>query len=527
MKKSYIFLLSAIIFFSYSCNRNSFKSGKNISQATGWKINSENGFKAETKYKGQINAPGMIFVQGGTFVKGNAKDNVMHDWNNTPTQQYVRSFFMDETEVTNVMYLEYIFWLKKMYAKDPQLKKIYKAALPDTLVWRNPLGFNEDMVNNYLRHPAFQNHPVVGVSWHQANNFAKWRTNRVNERILTEKGFLNKDSIENNLSQLSFNTKTYLIDPNSTYDGRISSVLGDKSISENDTIFSSIENGLLLPEYRLPTETEWEYAALGLEELRSANLYRGKKKFPWQGEYTRSQKKKNLGDQLANFKLGKGDYGGIAGWSETGSGITTSVRSYPPNEFGLYGMAGNVAEWVADVYRPIIDEEANDFNYYRGNLYSRPLIDEDGRVTTLSRENFVDSILPNGRIYIKNQPGDIVEARLDSIDLLRTNYSTADNRNFRDGDTESSRFFSTGSNNNESMYNSPSLNDSDNTTNSTSLISNESRVYKGGSWLDRSYYLDPAQRRFLPEYMTTNFIGFRCAMSYLGESRNITKPKKR
>ena len=62
---------------------------------------------------------------------------------------------------------------------------------------------------------------------------------------------------------------------------------------------------------------------------------------------------------------------------------------------------------------------------------------------------------------------------------------------------------------------------------STSLISNESRVYKGGSWLDRSYYLDPAQRRFLPEYMTTNFIGFRCAMSYLGESRNSTKPKKR
>ncbi len=50
---------------------------------------------------------------------------------------------------------------------------IYKAALPDTLVWRNPLGFNEDMVNNYLRHPAFENHPVVGVSWKQATNFAK------------------------------------------------------------------------------------------------------------------------------------------------------------------------------------------------------------------------------------------------------------------------------------------------------------------------------------------------------------------
>ncbi len=525
MNKSYIYFLLASLLISVGCSKNNYKSGKNISQATGWKINTEGGFQAETKYKGQQNAPGMVFVQGGTFVKGNSKDNVMNDWNNTPTQQYVRSFFMDETEVTNIMYLEYLFWLKKMYAKDPQLKKIYTAALPDTLVWRNPLGFNEDMVNNYLRHPAFQNHPVVGVSWHQANNFAKWRTNRVNERILTEKGFLNKDSIENNLSKLSFNTKTYLIDPSSTYEGRISSVLGDKSISENDTIFSSIENGLLLPEYRLPTETEWEYAALGLEELRSGNLYRGKKKFPWEGEYTRSQKKKTLGDQLANYKLGKGDYGGIAGWSETGSGITTSVRSYPPNGYGLYGMAGNVAEWVADVYRPIIDEEANDFNYYRGNLYTKPLITEDGKITIVTRENFIDSILPNGRIYIKNQPGDLIETQLNEEDLIRTNYSSADNRNFRDGDNESSRFFFDGQD--KEMYNSPNNIDESSSSNSTSLVSDETRVYKGGSWLDRSYYLDPAQRRFLPEYMTTNFIGFRCAMSYMGESRNITKPKKR
>lgn len=525
MNKSYIYFLLASLLISVGCSKNNYKSGKNISQATGWKINTEGGFQAETKYKGQQNAPGMVFVQGGTFVKGNSKDNVMNDWNNTPTQQYVRSFFMDETEVTNIMYLEYLFWLKKMYAKDPQLKKIYTAALPDTLVWRNPLGFNEDMVNNYLRHPAFQNHPVVGVSWHQANNFAKWRTNRVNERILTDKGFLNKDSIENNLSKLSFNTKTYLIDPSSTYEGRISSVLGDKSISENDTIFSSIENGLLLPEYRLPTETEWEYAALGLEELRSGNLYRGKKKFPWEGEYTRSQKKKTLGDQLANYKLGKGDYGGIAGWSETGSGITTSVRSYPPNGYGLYGMAGNVAEWVADVYRPIIDEEANDFNYYRGNLYTKPLITEDGKITIVTRENFIDSILPNGRIYIKNQPGDLIETQLNEEDLIRTNYSSADNRNFRDGDNESSRFFFDGQD--KEMYNSPNNIDESSSSNSTSLVSDETRVYKGGSWLDRSYYLDPAQRRFLPEYMTTNFIGFRCAMSYMGESRNITKPKKR
>ena len=69
--------------------------------------------------------------------------------------------------------------------------------------------------------------------------------------------------------------------------------------------YATRESGLLLPEYRLPTETEWEYAALALSEISEENLYRGKKKFPWDGEYTRSGKRKNQGDQLANFKLGK------------------------------------------------------------------------------------------------------------------------------------------------------------------------------------------------------------------------------
>ena len=538
MKKLNFFLFLFTALLILGCNRNSMKgSGKNSSSATGWSINDKEsgGFSYNKKYKGQISAPGMVFIQGGTFVKGNAKDNVLNDWNNTPTQQYVRSFFMDETEVTNVMYREYLFWLKKKFYKSDseEIKNIYFAALPDTLVWRNPLGFNEDMVNNYLRHPAFNNHPVVGVSWIQAQNFSKWRTNRVNEKILIDKGYLNEESIKelhNDTTNIyGFNTLTYLVSPKSAFGGNLDNLIeGTASADADNPEFVSIETGLLVPTYRLPTESEWEYAALGLEELREGNLYRGKKKFPWSGEYTRSQQKKTLGDQLANFKLGRGDYGGIAGWSEEGSGITTSSKAYPPNSFGLFGMAGNVSEWVADVYRPIIDEEANDFNYYRGNIYSKPQITRDGKVTTINRENFKDQfqVMENGRLKIFKLPGEIASEELTEEDLRRINYTRSENRDFQDGDNESTREFASSSSSlNRPMYSDPTLTKSSSTKRLT-LISNEARVYKGGSWLDRSYYLDPAQRRFFPEYFATNFIGFRNAMSYMGEERNQTKPKR-
>src|SRR5690554_7401797 len=90
---------------------------------------------------------------------GRVQDDPMRDWNNTPTQQHVQSFYMDETEVTNLMYLEYLDWLKKVFPPtDENYRNIYTGAVPDTLVWRNRLGFNETMTQNYLRHPAYSEH---------------------------------------------------------------------------------------------------------------------------------------------------------------------------------------------------------------------------------------------------------------------------------------------------------------------------------------------------------------------------------
>ena len=96
------------------------------------------------------------FVEGGTFTMGQVQDDVMHDWNNTPNQQHVQSFYMDETEVTNAMYLEYLDWLKKVFPPtEESYRNIYNGALPDTLVWRNRLGYNETMTNNAIQHMHF------------------------------------------------------------------------------------------------------------------------------------------------------------------------------------------------------------------------------------------------------------------------------------------------------------------------------------------------------------------------------------
>ena len=105
-------LLSAVIIagtLSLQSCKKSTGSSKNTSRATGWKINAkEGGFQYNTEFKEQETAPGLVFIEGGTFTKGKLQDDVMHDWNNTPTTQHVQSFYMDETEVTNVMYLEYL-----------------------------------------------------------------------------------------------------------------------------------------------------------------------------------------------------------------------------------------------------------------------------------------------------------------------------------------------------------------------------------------------------------------------------------
>jgi gliding motility-associated lipoprotein GldJ len=534
-----------------SCNNS--RDYKNNSRATGWDINSdEGGFQYNTDYNEQETAPGLVFIEGGTFTMGRVQDDPMHDWNNTPTQQHVQSFYMDETEVTNKMYLEYLDWIKRVFPpSEERYRDVYNGALPDTLVWRNRLGFNETMVNNYLRHPAYAEYPVVGVSWIQATEFSEWRSNMVAQHRLEEEGYLAEGSRYKTEPGQAFNREQYIYSPADAFGGNTELSQGEEVLDRlEDTddegnprrkVYPGRESGLIGLKYRLPTEVEWEYAALALVGVRNYNVYRGRKKYPWDGQHTRSGDVKRQGDQLANFKQGDGDYGGIAGWSDDGADITAEIKSYAPNDFGLYDMAGNVAEWVADVYRPIVDDEFNDFNYYRGNVYTKNAINEDGSVRILGADEVVYDTLANGKLIARNLPGEIAQVPVTEEDTyMRTNFTESDQRNFRDGDKSSTRYyqpFQDATDPSKRMYNSPTydnvqLNDTTGTVaqrgydteTRTTLISDEVRVYKGGSWRDRAYWLDPAQRRYFPQDMATDYIGFRNAMSRVG-SKSKTENK--
>jgi len=543
-------ILSMILIIGFaSCSKKS--SSKGTSQGTGWNVDSKKGSQSKKQEAG----PGLVFVEGGTFTMGKVQDDVMRDWNNTPTQQHIQSFYMDETEVTNAMYIEYLDWVKKVFPPtEEKYKNIYEGASPDTLVWRDRLGYNETMTNNYLRHPSYAQYPVVGVNWIQAVEFAKWRTQRVNEALLEKNGYLKKNAKTLDVTaDANFDTETYLKSPTSTYGGNAEIVLpgkyADKKGGVRQTkagkdgkvvpptnIYAQRSSGILLPEYRLPTEAEWEYAAAADVGQREYNIYKGQKKYPWSGSYTRSGKRQSKGDQLANFKQGNGDYGGIAGWSDDGADITNSVKKYPANDFGLYDMAGNVAEWVMDVYRPIVDNEANDFNYFRGNQYTKNKIGKDGKIKIIGNDSIQFTTLSNGKKVATSFPGQIAQVPVDDNETyLRQNFDKSYNIDYRDGDKQSTRYFnfadSESSNkkgkDDKRMYNSPDHNVSvdslgnmvkkyDTSNKRTTLIDDKVRVYKGGSWRDRSYWLDPAQRRHFPQDMATDYIGFRCAMSKVG-----------
>lgn len=163
---------------------------------------------------------------------------------------------------------------------------------PDTLVWMRDYTFsyNEPLTRKYFSHVAFDEYPVVGVTWKQAKAFCQWRTKQLNN-------------------------------------------------------FQEMIKNPGVMDYRLPSEVEWEFAARGGHQMSV---------FPWGSYYTRDVE----GNYLANFKPLRGNY-----VSDSRTNVTAmKVGNYLPNSYGLYDMAGNVAEWTSNAYDESAYEVIGDFS---------------------------------------------------------------------------------------------------------------------------------------------------------------------
>lgn len=492
-------LLLSLALLMPSCKS---KKGGGVSSATGWKYNDPKygGFEVVEMYQPKT-APGLVFIEGGTFIMGRTDQDVVYDWNNTPRRVTVTSYYIDEFETTNVVYREYLHWLARVMVSYPE---VYNNAKPDTLVWRSPLGYNEPLVENYFRHPAYNEHPVVGVSWQQAMDFALWRSNRVNELMLLQNGVLEEISMTQQ-DQNNFDTDAYLLyqyEPEH-HKGLPSKVPGQEETSRH----VQLDDGIMFPKYRLPTEAEWEFAASGLMGNTVEETVAERKLYPWNGHNVRNGDPKHLGKMMANFVRGKGDYMGTAGNLNDKGDITLPVDSFWPNDYGLYAMAGNVNEWVLDVYRPLTFEDMDEFRPFRGNIF---------QTNKLNDPNDPKSVVLNERGQIEKRPITPEEA------TGRPNYDQAYYVNYKDGDVQSSaRFLEGGDIKNEvsttNMYYQGDTAGVAPNAGMTTLINDHSRVYKGGGWRDRAYWLSPGARRFLDQNACASDIGFRLAMDAVGQ----------
>lgn len=223
---------------------------------------------------------GMVSVPAGTFHMGQADEDLAATQINFNKQVTIGAFFMDDTEITNNEYRQFTQALEAGTEPFSAAGFSKEDLKPDTTVWTKDFTHHmgDPLVQYYWDHPAFDDFPVVGVSWEAARVFCEWRTRHMND-------------------------------------------------------YRSTEGLPDMPNFRLPSEAEWEYAARGGRDMA---------KYPWGNPYIRNTK----GCLLANFKPGRGNY------YDDGYAYTAPVGTYFSNDFGLYDMSGNVAEWCEDAYNP-------------------------------------------------------------------------------------------------------------------------------------------------------------------------------
>lgn len=314
--------------------------------------------------------PGMVFVPMGSFSMGPSDQDIVYAHNAINRTISIPAFYMDETEITNNQYRQFVHWVRDSIARS----WLFLAGHQEG---RNEFGIDEDEFGNMIDPPMLNWDPRIRWNDPEVMEILEFLYIPENERFFRRRE-INTDTLKyifnridlreaarmsgQNVSRAQFvktdtvpvypDTLVWIRDFTYTYNEPMAQtyfwhptydhypVVGvDWKQARAFTVWrTNLLNSYLASrdrpyamDFLLPSEAEWEYAARG---GLSNNPY------PWGGPYTRNAE----GCFLANFKPLRGNYVADGGYQ------TVIVAHYPPNDYGLYDMAGNVSEWTRNAY---------------------------------------------------------------------------------------------------------------------------------------------------------------------------------
>jgi len=374
-----------------------------------------------------VNPYGMVYVPSGTLHIGNSDQDITNTFVQRPKSISISGFYMDDTEITNNEYRQFVFWVKDSLAHDLLDHYYEDERTGDQFIdWEQDIDWEGEEVEDLFfqgkdrfagRRELNTTRTVYEYEWYDWKAAAADRGRSPRSAFIKRK----KTNIYPDTMvwvrdfSYSYNepmTRNYFWHP-AFDDYPVVGVNWNMATAFCywrtqlwNAYEANADEGVYSEDFRLPYEHEWEYAARGGHDIAP---------FPWGGYYLRNSK----GCLLANFKPGRGNY------PEDGGLYTVKADAYFPNDYGLFNMSGNVSEWTSSAYYE--------------NAYS-----------------FIHDLNPDIRYDAKDSDPDAYKRK----------------------------------------------------------------VIRGGSWKDIGFYLQTGSRHWEFEDTTKSYIGFRCALTFLGRSIN-------